>query len=118
MTMIKMTATKALKYGTRRLEAGDVFEARKGHARVLEALKRAKATTDAIPPIPAALKTRVMKANRDPLDHDDNGRKGGAPKPEQSEDLFDLRAQYERVVGRRPFMGWDAAELRKRIANA
>lgn len=104
MTMIKMIATQAMKYGTRRLEAGDVFEARKGHARVLEALKRAKETTDAIPQIPVALKTRVLKAS--------------APKAEPTEDLSDLRAEYERAVGRRPFMGWDAAELRKRIANA
>jgi hypothetical protein len=26
-----------------------------------------------------------------------------------------LRAEYERVIGKRPFMGWDAAKLREKI---
>lgn len=55
---------------------------------------------------------------RDPLDHDGNGKKGGSKKPEQSDDLVALRAEYERVVGKRPFMGWKADELREKIAAA
>jgi hypothetical protein len=26
-----------------------------------------------------------------------------------------LRAEYERVIGKRPFMGWDAGKLREKI---
>lgn len=29
-----------------------------------------------------------------------------------------LRAEYERVLGKRPFMGWDEAKLREKIAEA
>lgn len=115
MKTIKMTATRSWKYGTRRLEAGDVFDARKGHAKVLAALKRAVVTSEVLPPVPEPLKTRVMTA-RDPLDHDGDGRKGGAEKPEPSDDLTALRAEYTEKVGRRPFMGWDADTLRAKIA--
>lgn len=34
------------------------------------------------------------------------------------EELTELRAQYQDVVGKRPFHGWDADELRARIASA
>lgn len=29
-----------------------------------------------------------------------------------------LRSEYERVIGKRPFMGWDEATLRDKIAAA
>lgn len=41
----------------------------------------------------------------------------GAP-PEPVDDLAPLRAEYEHLVGKRPFMGWDAAKLREKIAEA
>jgi hypothetical protein len=31
------------------------------------------------------------------------------------DDIADLRAEYERVVGKRPFMGWDAGQLREKV---
>lgn len=34
------------------------------------------------------------------------------------DDLAPLRAEYESVVGKRPFMGWDADKLREKIAEA
>ena len=40
------------------------------------------------------------------------------PKPVKAEDLTALRAEYEAKVGKRPFMGWDAAKLREKIAAA
>ena len=54
---------------------------------------------------------------RDPLDHDGDGRKGGAPKPTPDDDLPGLRASYESAFGKRPFMGWDAETLRTKIAE-
>lgn len=36
----------------------------------------------------------------------------------QHDELTLLRAEYERVVGKRPFMGWDEAKLREKIAEA
>ncbi|MEI4482224.1 MULTISPECIES: hypothetical protein [unclassified Phyllobacterium] len=38
--------------------------------------------------------------------------------PAKSEDLTELRAEYQRVVGKRPFNGWDAKELRAKITAA
>lgn len=53
----------------------------------------------------------------DPLDHDGDGVRGGSPRPE-GDDLPALRAEYQSLVGKRPFMGWAADELRRRIAEA
>lgn len=41
------------------------------------------------------------------------------PKPLPAMDeIATLRAEYERVIGKRPFMGWDEATLRAKIAEA
>lgn len=55
---------------------------------------------------------------RDPLDHDGGGRKGGSPKTEPAADVPALRAEYQALVGKRPFPGWDADTLRAKIAAA
>lgn len=52
-----------------------------------------------------------------PLEHDGDGRKGGA-KAGAGHDIKDLREQYQEIIGKRPFPGWDADELRKRIDEA
>lgn len=36
----------------------------------------------------------------------------------QHDEITLLRAEYERVMGKRPFMGWDEAKLREKIAQA
>lgn len=54
----------------------------------------------------------------DPLDHDSDGRKGGSPKPEASDNLTVLRAEYQEKVGKRPFHGWDEDTLTAKIAEA
>lgn len=38
--------------------------------------------------------------------------------PAPADDLSALRDQYQAVVGKKPYHGWDADELRKRIAEA
>lgn len=58
---------------------------------------------------------RSAPENKHALVHDGNGRPGGAPKPERSDDLASLRAEYQTRFGKRPFMGWNAAELRERL---
>lgn len=40
------------------------------------------------------------------------------PTPEVGEELADLRAQYQEIVGKKPYYGWDVDELRKRINEA
>jgi len=37
---------------------------------------------------------------------------------EQKAELDDLRAEYVKVVGKRPFHGWDAATLQEKVAEA
>jgi hypothetical protein len=118
--MMQLRATRTFKYDHRMLQAGDLFEAKIGDGRVLIAAKRARLVpaVEAPPldPPPAAL-IRQAQAAHHPLDHDRDGRLGGSPRP-ASEDLAPLRDEYERVVGRRAFNGWDAAELRRRIAES
>ena len=43
-----------------------------------------------------------------------------APEPVEApkEDLTELRAEYEKVVGKRAYHGWDADTLRAKIAEA
>lgn len=50
---------------------------------------------------------RLLKAIRKAADH---------VEPEPS-DVASLRAQYEQMFGKRPFMGWDADALREKIAS-
>lgn len=38
--------------------------------------------------------------------------------PENKDQLAALRTEYQEVVGKRPFMGWDQDELERRIAEA
>jgi len=40
------------------------------------------------------------------------------PAPAPADDLSALRAEYEQLVGKRPFMDWDADKLREKIAEA
>jgi hypothetical protein len=95
-----MIASGRLTYGTRRLVAGEPFEATRRDARVLAALGKAR-------PVPL---------ESDPLDHDGDGRKGGSESG--GPDLKELRAEYQAVVGKRAFAGWDAETLREKIAAA
>lgn len=52
------------------------------------------------------------------FDHDGDGSPGGSSAPEPSDDLPALRAEYQAVVGRRPFPGWGAEVLREKLAAA
>lgn len=70
--------------------------------------------------------TRAMKA-RDPRFRRIFAKMGYDTKPMAAEEpvaeapvdeLADLRAEYGEVVGKRPFMGWDAETLREKIAAA
>lgn len=90
--MANMIAMKRMTYGTRRLKAGDPFTASRRDARVLDAIGKATyGTRDLI----------AAPVERQPAD-----------------DMQALRARYQEVVGKRPFPGWDAAELQRRMDEA
>ena len=71
----------------------------------------------------------INESDFDPKQHTLYGEKAAAkklaPKPAEKtdhqkdqDDLPALRAKYEKVVGKKPFMGWKAPELREKIAEA
>ena len=61
---------------------------------------------------------RRLKAKRDSLDHDGDGRKGGAPKPaDDAGELATLRAEYEAKLGKKPFPGWSKETLLEKMAK-
>jgi len=95
-----MIATRPMTYGTRRLKAGDGFTAASRDADLLQRLGRA----------------RYVEA--EPLGHDQDGKKGGSKAPKKADDLKELRKQYQEVVGKKPFAGWDAETLKSKIAAA
>lgn len=37
---------------------------------------------------------------------------------DRTDAMAELRAEYERVLGKKPFMGWDAETLKAKIAEA
>ncbi|MBN8292826.1 hypothetical protein JI664_12700 [Rhodobacter sp. NTK016B] len=41
-----------------------------------------------------------------------------AVEQEPADDIASVREEYERVVGKRPFMGWDIETLRAKMAEA
>lgn len=51
----------------------------------------------------------------DPLDHDEDGKKGGSKPAEESDELAKLRSDYLEVVGKRAYHGWSAEELQEKI---
>lgn len=52
------------------------------------------------------------------FDHDGDGRPGGSKAATPSPDLKGLRAQYRAKMGKNPFSGWDATELKRRMGDA
>lgn len=61
--MKKFRATRPMRYGTRRLTAGDEFYAPPAHGRLFVAVKRAEPVRDASPlqPMPTKLKRKAAK---------------------------------------------------------
>jgi hypothetical protein len=85
-----LIATRRMSYGTRRLLPGDRFTAPSQTARVLIAIKKAKAA----------------------------GAEAQGKPTEPAKPLAALRSEYLAVVGKRPFNGWDAETLHTKIAEA
>lgn len=91
--MRDLIATQPFTYATRRLKAGDYFTAQTSRdARVLLALRKVKIATE---------------------------KPSTATEPEAVEgaEIQTLRANYERMFGKRPFMGWDAEKLREKLSE-
>jgi hypothetical protein len=90
MTRIAMVALKPMAYATRRLKAGDEFEAKPAEATVLRHLGHARDADRAPPPRPAP--------------------------PAEIVDLDTLRARFEAASGRRADRRWGANRLATELA--
>jgi hypothetical protein len=122
--MVDMIATKKLKYGTRRLTAGDPFEARHDRdARLLIGIGKARYATRTMvaddEPIALTIPGDGLKlvGNRGP-DLIDLPR-GSSVKPAEVSEVDPrpaLRAEYEAKFGKRAFPGWSAEILREKLA--
>jgi hypothetical protein len=105
--MPKLVATKGLRYATRRMRAGDEFEANNRDARLLVAIGKARhaRVPGSVEAPPASV---VQKAE-----------KVANPRSTGSNDaLVKLRAEYTDLFGKKPFAGWKADELQRRIDEA
>ena len=114
---MKLVATREFSYATRRLLPGDTFEASDRDGKLLIAVKKAqKGRPDADVPTPrpgliakaAAAVATTVKTESDP--------QPAAAVDPAGDELTALRAQYEAVIGKKPFNGWDADKLRQKIA--
>jgi hypothetical protein len=98
-----LRATKHFPYNNRRLLPGDTFEANDRDARLLLAVRKAERVRKPVdlPPPPPDVAAKIVDA---------------VGKPEDA--LQRLRAEYEAVLGKRPYYGWDAAALTEKINAA
>lgn len=114
-----LIANRPMTYATRRLKAGDSFVASESDARILTKLGRASEQPEPIaratqsgdfkvPPPPVVPKAQPAAVVTTP----ESEAGGDHPDPLQV-----ARDEYEKVVGKRWFHGWDEAELRRRIAE-
>lgn len=112
--MRDLVAVRPLVYASRRLQVGDYFTTRTNNdARILVAIGKARGQSDG----DAAPLAPEKSAHQ--LGHDANGKKGGSKAPlGDKAALNKLRADYQEVVKKKPFAGWNAAELQRRIDEA
>lgn len=95
--MRDLEAKTSFSYGTRRLQAGDYFTARTtADARALVAFGKAGHQVGGVAPEP----------------------KQTPPASSDHDALKKLRADYQEVLKKKPFAGWDAVELQRRIDEA
>lgn len=102
---VQMVASKSMRYGTRRLQAGDMFEADSKDARLLAAIKRATPFVRSpaeIPAMPAKLKAQAASKAGSETETDDRAK---------------LREDYFAKFGKRAFHGWDAETLKAKLAE-
>lgn len=114
--MVDMIATKKLKYGTRRLTAGDPFEARHDRdARLLIGIGKARyATRDMVADDEPEYADVTVTATRI-VDAISGATVSEIPAPKADERPA-LRTEYEAKFGKKPFPGWSAEILRDKLA--
>ena len=118
---ISMIAAKRLTYRTRRLKAGDPFEASEGDARLFRAVRLADyaadyAPADPSPGLPAAENSGAA-ANERAIEEAVEAISSFEPPSTDADPPADLRADYEALTGGPPDRRWGEARLRAEIAR-
>jgi len=94
--MKKFRAIRPMRYGTRRLMAGEIFDAPPAHGRLFVAIKKAEPVRDVAPlqPMPAKLKRKAAKKAKaakttatEPRDPDGEAPMDAAPAETQPEPM-------------------------------
>lgn len=111
--------TRDMLYNTRRLKAGDEFRTSARDGDILVRLGRAQrvpaSLAQSAQPAPVAPQQSAKRSDHN-IDPDRDGtaelQLSSTPDP-----LTAARAEYEAIVGKRAFHGWDESELRRRMAE-
>lgn len=125
-TYMTVRMTRDHDYKDRQLRAGETVELPRRDAALLVATRKAtKGKLVDLAPLDEPNLSPVLPDDpqppptppaRDPLDHDGDGHKGGSPLVTADDAIRALRSEYATVLGKNPFNGWGADELRERIA--
>ena len=111
-----LIAGKNCQYRGKKVPHGTRFSAPRQFARALIGLKMARPAPETAPATYSHRAiTQTRRVDMHALDHDGDGRKGGSIAPEKTDDLKELRARYTEVMGKRPFNGWTADQLRAKM---
>lgn len=100
---MKLRVMRNLTYATRRLLPGDVFEAKsRRDAKVLIATRKVEAVREPVdvPAPPPKVAEKIVAATSAP------------------DERSALRVEYEKVLGKAPWVGWNTGQLREKIAAA
>jgi hypothetical protein len=101
---------------------GDVFEAKsKRDHRVLLATRKVEAVRDPAPvaPPPPAVAAKIASAVAPPVPSAPVGAMTSSQAPGAAlDERVALRTEYEKTLGKPPFLGWSADLLREKIAAA
>lgn len=96
--MVQVTATKEVRYAGQNYVPGDKFEASEKDANILSVIGKVS-VGEVVPAITDLPEKAMEPASVEP----------------EADELTELRGEYQTVVGRRPFMGWNADTIRDKI---
>lgn len=108
---VKLVATRQMMYATRRLVAGQPFEASPRDAKILKALKRAVDAPAEEPPKPQA------PPPPSPPEPQPTVTDSSDEPTRQPDEIDGLRAAYETRFGKAPDRRWGAARLKEELAK-
>ena len=111
----RLIATGPLTYGTRRLQAGDLFDADPRHAGVLTIIGKARPAGEGEAAVGAPIARTVARAPA--AEPAGEGETSVTRLRATKAEMAALRAAYARAAGEEAPAGWPAARLRRFLAG-